>query len=83
MSRKWIIIGENAYLSCPCCSAFPMRDYGRDEYGNYLLQCRRCGILVVRKTQPTKLRKSALKRFWGEATFGTGAPTSGERSSNP
>jgi len=74
MSRKWIIIGENAYPSCPCCSAFPMRDHGRDEYGYYLLQCPRCGILVAWKTHPNTLAKKAVDRWRGR---GRGREVSG------
>ena len=72
MSRKWVIIGERAYPVCPRCGAYPMEFYGRDEYSNYLLRCRRCGILVARRTPPSKLGKRALKRFWGGQPTHTG-----------
>jgi hypothetical protein len=62
---KWIVVGQSAYPSCNRCSAFPMIFWGKDEYGNYLLACRTCGILVARKTQLKELQKKAVKRFWG------------------
>jgi hypothetical protein len=40
--------------------------WGKDEYGNYLLACRTCGILVARKTPLAKLKQKAVQRFWGK-----------------
>jgi len=41
---KWIVVGQSAYPVCPRCGAYPLFLYGRDEYHNQILQCRRCGI---------------------------------------
>jgi len=62
---KWIVIGSSAYAICPRCGNFPLFFYGHDEYHSYLLQCKRCGILVSRKTPIEQLQKRAVKRFWG------------------
>jgi len=65
MKLKWIVIGLSAYAICPRCGAYPLIFHGRDEYHNYILQCKRCGIAIVRKTPLKELQKKAVKRFWG------------------
>jgi uncharacterized Zn finger protein len=62
---KWIVIGLSAYAICPKCGNYPLISHGLDEYRNYLLQCRRCGIIIARKTPLKELQKRAVKRFWG------------------
>ena len=63
---KWIVVGRSAYPICPHCGAYPLIFYGLDQYHNYILKCKRCGIAVVRKTPLTELQKRAVKRFWGK-----------------
>ena len=65
INLKWIVVGQSAYPVCPYCGAYPLFLYGLDEYHNYMLQCKRCGILVARKTPPSKLKQKAVRRFWG------------------
>jgi len=65
MNLKWIVIGLSAYAICPKCGNYPLIFHGIDEYHNYILQCRRCGIAIVRKTPLKELQKKAVKRFWG------------------
>jgi len=62
---RWIVVGQSAYAICPRCGAYPLFLHGRDEYHNYILQCKRCGIAIVRKTPLKELQKRAVKRFWG------------------
>jgi len=66
VNLKWVVIGLRAYAICPRCGAYPLFFHGRDEYHNYILQCKRCGIAIVRKTKIEKLQKKAVKRFWGK-----------------
>ena len=68
MRLKWVVVGQSAYPVCPRCGAYPLIFYGRDEYRSYLLQCRKCGILVSRKTPLEQLEQKAVKRFWGGQT---------------
>jgi DNA-directed RNA polymerase subunit RPC12/RpoP len=62
---KWIVEDGMAFPVCSRCGAYPLLKRGRDEYSNYLLQCGACGKTVVTKTNPTKLSKIAVKRYWG------------------
>ena len=65
VNLKWVVIGLRAYAICPRCGAYPLVFRGVDEYHNFLLQCRRCGIIIARKTKLEELQKRAVKRFWG------------------
>jgi hypothetical protein len=65
MKLKWVVIGLSAYAICPRCENYPLIFHGLDEYHNYILQCKRCGIAIVRKTPLKELQKKAVNRFWG------------------
>jgi uncharacterized Zn finger protein len=61
---KWIVEDGMVFPACPHCGAYPLFKRGRDEYSNYLLECGACGKTVVTKTNPEKLRRKAVRRYW-------------------